>query len=547
MATSIAALPRVGITSRARANAKRRAFPIEYTLIFAVALAFYIVIANYVVFHTHYMINDAYARIDNAFDVLFTRDPHLAAIGFVWPPLPSFLMLPIIAFKGVWPALVTKGFAGSIEAAIFSAGTVVLFASGLRWAGVSRGMRWVFCLVWMINPMIVVYGIQGMAEAPFVFFIVASLLVFLRWCESRRAALLPLLGIVAGLGCLCRNEMFALTFFLGLGVIARSYRWRVSWREVETHALLFALPAVLMMGLWIGSMAVIEHDPLYFIHYVQFGSSAESAVASGGGGVTIAGWRDAFDFIVTHSIVLFPAVIAAVAMLGARLFIKRDRLPGVVLLSFGLPIAAIDIYLIHSGSLSTTLRYQIFVIPYAFVVCVYILRSLRSRMAVLSSWTALGMVVVLGLSNIATAQAIGNPELSQDEYPLVAALSTGQTVEQAFGDNAIDAGARLAPRVAALDADHGLIACDSTTCFPIILNAADSKMYVVTSDRDFQAVISQPQVYHVEYFLVANSNRDEINRTYPGMWEDGAGFASLVADVGDGFRLYRITGPTGRG
>ena len=30
---------------------------------------------------------------------------------------------------------------------------------------------------------------QGMSEAPFMFFFVASILVFLRWCESRRAIL----------------------------------------------------------------------------------------------------------------------------------------------------------------------------------------------------------------------------------------------------------------------------------------------------------------------------------------------------------------------
>ena len=91
------------------------------------------------------------------------------------------------------------------------------------------------------------------------------------------------------------------------------------------------------------------------------------------------------------------------------------------------------------------------------------------------------------------------------------------------------------------------MACDSTTCFPIILNAKNPKMFVVTSDRDFQAVLAQPSVYHVEYFLVQNSGRDELNIVYPGLWEDGGGFSSYVGDVGGGFRLYRITGPTGRG
>jgi hypothetical protein len=548
MATSAAALPRIGAPAHARARVRVRHFPVENVLMYAISLAFYIAVANYFVFHLHYMINDAYARIDNAFDVLFTRDPHLGAIGFVWPPLPSFFELPIIAFKGFWPALVTQGFAGSIEAAMFSAGTVVLLNSGLKWAGVVRGMRWIFCAAFAINPMIVVYAAQGMSEAPFIFFFVGSILVYLRWAESRRAALLPLMGILAGAGCLCRVEMFLVTLFIGVGVVLRSVRWRVSWREIETVALLYALPAILIIGLWIGSMAVIEHDPLYFMH-AQSGGGAQGATPATQGLVKITSWRDAFTFVTTHSALLFPAAIAAILMLGVRLVVKGNRLPSLILLGFVLPVGLIDVYLLKKGGLSPTLRYQIYVIPYAFLVCVYVLRSLRARMAVFSSLTALGMIAALALSNIATTETISNPDLSMDEAPGMAALMAGKAVEQinGGGQNAIALGAQLAPRVMALDKDKGLIACDSTTCFPIVLNFPDPKLLVVTSDRDFQAVLAQPKVYHVEYFLVQNSGRDQLNITYPGLWEDGAGFSSFVGDLGSGWRLYRITGDTGRG
>ena len=552
MATAAAALPLLQRRERVHAKPRPRArFPIENTLLFGVAVTFYIIIANYIVFHVHYMINDAYARIDNAFDVLFTRDPHLAAIGFVWPPLPSFVDLPIIAFRGVWPALVNQGFGGSIEAAIFSAGTVVLFNVGLRWAGVVRGMRWIFCLAWLFNPMIIIYAVQGMAEAMFVFFAVASILVFLRWCENRRGGLLPLMGILAGLGCLCRNEMFFLTAALGAGVVIRTIRWKVSWREVETVALMFALPALLMIMLWIGSMAIILRDPLYWIH-AQNGAIGGKIAAGGGGGggVSVDTWRSAFDFVIGHSLLLFPAIIAALGILVARVLVKKDRVTGLILISFAFPIALIDIYLLHNSGLAPNLRYQIFVIPYTFVVFVYVLRSLRTKRAVLQSLIALPMVAVLGLSNIATAETLGNPLVSQEEAPLITAIASGQTMEQLGRTNSIDFGMQVAPLVEALDTDHGLIACDSTTCFPVILNVKHPDRFVVTSDRDFQAVIAQPQVYHVEYFLVLDpaqgGSRDELNIIYPGLYEDGGGFSIRVGDAGP-FRLYRVVGPTGRG
>ncbi len=127
--------------------------------------------------------------------------------------------------------------------------------------------------------------------------------------------------------------------------------------------------------------------------------------------VNVTSWAAGVDFVIGHSLALFPAVVAAVGMLGARILMKKDRATGFVLLMFAFPIAALDIYLIRSGGLSTTLRYQIFVIPYAFVVCVYVLRSLWLR-PVLSSLTALGMVVALGPSNIGTAFTISDTSLT---------------------------------------------------------------------------------------------------------------------------------------
>ena len=147
MASTAAALGQVRPQPRARTRIRaRRPFPVENTVMFALATGAYIYLANYLVFHLGYMINDAYTRVDNAFDVLFSRDPHLAAIGFFWGPLPSFFDLPILAFRGVWPALATQAFAGSIEAALFSAGTVVALTP--RSAGPARSASCAGCSAW---------------------------------------------------------------------------------------------------------------------------------------------------------------------------------------------------------------------------------------------------------------------------------------------------------------------------------------------------------------------------------------------------------------
>jgi hypothetical protein len=555
------------LTPRSRARAHPRRIPVESLLIFVLASAFYLGVGAFLVFHMHYMIDDAYARIDNAFDVIFTSDPHLAGIGFFWPPLPSFLELPIIAFKDLWPPLVSQGFAGSIEAALFGAGTVVLLNSGLKWAGVVRPLRWVICLVWLSNPMTLIYAGQGMSETPFIFFFFASVLVFLRWTESNRTSLLPLMGVLAGLGCLCRNEAFLTAALIGVGVIAISVRRRASPREIENAALLYGLPAFFVVILWLGSAAIIFHDPLYWLHanginILGKGSPAVTGAAAAGttvtrstafGVVTQKGVLSSSSFILGHSLALFPGIVAMLALLSVRLITRGNRLAAIMLVLFGLSIPMLDMLIIQTG-LGPYIRYQISVIPFAFLIGVFVLRGVRGRRGVVSSFTALTVTVVLGLSNIGTAETLANPTLGIQEAPLITALASGKSVPAATGArDKIDIGAEITPSILALDKDGGRILCDSTTCFPIILNAPNPKLFVVTSDREFEAAVAAPQSYGIEYFLVpaltGQGAFDYVNVQYPTLWRNGAGFSTLVGGV-DGdpagqWRLYRITGPTG--
>jgi hypothetical protein len=373
-----------------------------------------------------------------------------------------------------------------------------------------------------------------------------------------------------GLDCLCRNEAFALALVMGIAVIVMAIRRRGGWREVETIALMFGLPAIMVIMLWLGTAAIVLHDPLYLLH-------ANGVIPTGGGGGGAAGsasqaaasaqranafglvvhdtWRDSATYIVGRAVALFPGVLAMLALLGARIVVRKHRVPAILLIAMGASITAIDIYLARGG-LGPYLRYQISVIPFAFLVAIYVLRSVRGHRWVISSWLALAIAVLLAASNMLTAQTLANPDIAPQEAPLLAALSAGKTVPEATGQrNKIDIGAQITPRILALDTDGGRILCDSSTCFPVILNAPNPKQFVVTSDRIFEAAAAQPRVYHVEYFLVPALNGlgalDRLNVLYPGLYSDGAGFAQQVGSVeGDPmgpWRLYRITGPTGRG
>jgi len=552
MTTATILLPRLRIRSRPKVKRMEHHFPYENVALWTLAFAAYITVSSYVVFHVGYMQGDAYSRVDNAFNVIGTRDPHLGAIGLVWPPLPSFLTIPVLLFRGLWPPLLTQGFAGSIVASACSAGTVVLFNSGLRWAGVLRGMRWVLCAIWVLNPMTLFYATSLESEPVLIFFAVATLVIFLRWAESRRAALLPLLGIVAGLACLSRVEAVVLALFVGGAVLARSFHRGVSWRELETTLLLYALPALFTFGLWIGSMAVLVHDPLYLIHS-GYGNAGNAALVGTDAPLSTLQWAGGLSYIGSRSVQLFPAVVPLLAMLAARMILRPGRLTGLLLLLMGTPIMFVDLYLLHKGQLTDSLRYQIYVIPFTFVLAVYVLRSLKSR-RLLGSFVGVALATLLGFSNLATAVTMGDPHIGKYEYPFISALATGQPLA-AINPSALllTRDADASRRLASVNSDHGLVLCDSAQCNIVVTTSPDPTQFVVTSDIDFEAAAAQPAVYHVEYFLVPQpaglSLANRLNRLYPSLWATGAGFAKLVSDLGgnENWRLYRIIGPTGRG
>jgi len=574
MAVGALSRPRVSLPWQVRARVRPVRLPIENTLIWAGAFAFYITFAAYAVFHLHFMINDALTRTDNAFDVLYSRDPHLGAIGFSWPPLPSFLQLPLLAFKGLWPPLATQGFAGSIEAAAFSAGSVVLVNVGLRWAGVVRGMRAVLCLLWMINPMIVIYGTQGMSEATFIFFFLASVIVFLRWSENRRASLLPLAGILAGCAALCRVEAILVAFLMGYCVLTQAIQNRAGWRRAETQVLLYALPAALVIGLWLVTAAILFHDPLYVVHaYGLFtqptvvapihathaavaahAAAAAAATNNAYGVVSINSWKDAATTVANHMLDICPAVAALGALLIVQIVARNGRVARSNLLVLGLAIPAFDVLQERVGT-SPLLRYQIVAIPFAFLLAIQVLRAVRGKRALISSITALGMAVVLALSNLVTAQTLSNPSLAEEEWPVMRSVVTGQTVDPSGDYGALAAAPGINAQLLKLDWDRGLILCDSATCFALNVTAPDPKLFVVTSDRNFEAAAANPRAYQVEYFLVPKPEGagaiDRLNGLYPSLWQNGGGFATLIGEGRGGgpmlnWRLYRISGSTGR-
>jgi hypothetical protein len=109
---------------------------------------------------------------------------------------------------------------------------------------------------------------------------------------------------------------------------------------------------------------------------------------------------------------------------------------------------------------------------------------------------------------------------------------------------------RVASDLDRLNLPPGTVLVDDFLAFPIVVASDDPNQFVITSDRDFLAVLADPTATGVRYILVpqpANlGSLDAINRQYPALFENGGGFATLVAvypkqGINDNdWRLYRI-------
>src|SRR5215471_835428 len=155
-------------------------------LIFGLPLALYLAVGVLLAFHYDSFNGDAQARVANAYYVLFSRDPHVAAIGFVWNPLPSLSVLPLLSLKTLWPPLATRAFAGNIMSALFMAGAVYQIDAMLRDLKLNVGVRYALVAIFAFNPMIVYYGANAMSEGIFIFFLVVATRYLARWMVDNR-------------------------------------------------------------------------------------------------------------------------------------------------------------------------------------------------------------------------------------------------------------------------------------------------------------------------------------------------------------------------
>lgn len=549
---------------------RRRSRPGEASVAFLASLTAYLSLGWW--FLTHGVIfPDSVSRVANASYVLYSRDPHLPAIGFVWNPLPSFLLLPVLPLRGLFPVLTRDGFAGPVESAVFMAGAVVLLLRLLRVLGVGPGHRWTLTVLFALHPMTAVYGASGESEGMLLFFTLLTANGLAGWLADGAPGRLVGIGLALGGAYLTRYEAVAPAAAVVLLVAALSFARTPGPRRLRAQtavndALLAGLPFLLTFAGWAlaGRVLVGSWFPTLSSTYgnsSQVGNERTYIQDATGHGLPAMTRYAADQLLGLQPFVAVLLVLAAVVAVRRR---QWAALAAPVVLG---AVLGFDDLAFLSGTSFGWLRFQIAVVPLGFVLAGTVLarptgptgptrparvgagpRPRPGRLP--AAVVPIGILALVAVSLPVSALTLADHRLAREETATVLAAVDPARATAADRQHLLVFRTEhgVADDLDALHLPEGAVLTDAASSFGIVLASADPRQFVITSDLDFAAVLARPAAHHVRFLLVpdpAAAPHDALVTAYPRLYATGAGMSTLVrtwpsTSSNEDWRLYRL-------
>ncbi|WP_020108706.1 glycosyltransferase family 39 protein [Nocardia sp. 348MFTsu5.1] len=550
-------------------------------IIYLVTAVVYLGVGYFLGVHHGFLLGDALSRVSAAQSVLFSRDPHVAAIGFIFTPLTALVQLPTVALSGIWQPMTEFAYSGSIMSSLFMAGAAVqIFGIGSDRA-LPRTFTLFITAVFAFNPMILFYASNGMSEAPFIFFTCWAVRRLIAWATDDDVHHLAAAGIALALGYLTRYDavaaIAAASILVGAITAARSAK-HLRWKRAMLDGGLIVLPGFFAFLGWAVTSWLITGQA-----FAQFSSQyGNSAILQQSGTQTPTEFIPGLEFALTSTVMLAPTLIPLAILSGVAGWWRHDWVPLLFpLFVFG-AVLTFQAYSYASGSTFGFLRFYILALPMAATMAVLLLppractitkrrgkyaprQSLSpdrfpgspnrtGRLRVWSAFTASALLLAVTVPS--SAWAMSNPEHAPQEYGLGAILAPepDNVSERKATEHRIAATFStergMAEYLDGLDLPEGSVLADTVYGFAVVVASTKPKTFVVPSDQDFTAILNDPAANNVQYLLaVPNSGRgesDALNIRYPTLYETGADIATLALEVpNDGenqpeWRIYRV-------
>ena len=532
----------------------------ERVLVFTLAAAVYVSVAIYLIVVNDVIFPDALSRVGNAQYVLASRDRHLAAIGFVWNPLPSLVLLPFIPLRAVWPALISTGLVGAIASALFMAGAVGVIRRTLQDLGLRRVARLSLTAVFAVHPMIVLYGGNGMSEAALVFFVALASRFLIAWLGQPSTRWLTALGFALAGAYLTRYEALApgLAVLLLVPVVS-AFRAVGSWRERRAAALAdLAVVGLPFMFTFIGWAVISRVIVKQWFPTLQsdYGNTAQVASSSKFIAQVVGHTFRARSSYALHQIVGLEPALAVLLVLAVVMLLLRRDLRLIAPIAIAGAVLSFDAFAFLSGTSFGWLRFQIASVPLAVLLAGLLVASVPGGRLV----RALAVVLALALTApaiVTSSYTMSDRKLAREEAkPLRSVLRPASlTSVEESQVRRFDVEWDIAHYLDARHLRRGAVLTDAAFSFAVLLASHDPEAFVITPDQDFQPALADPGTFHVQYLLVpdpAAASYDALNVAFPQVYEKGLPGATLQREWkgrgGPDWRLYRLpAGPTSAG
>jgi hypothetical protein len=566
----------VGTLTLARRQTRRPPAPLRLDgalRVFWIAAAIYLVLAVVSVLVLDMMPGDSLSRVAIAQRVMFSRDPHLAAVGFVWNPLQTLPLVPLVPVKLVWPDFVRLGFAAAMVSVAFMAGAVYQLHAILRDFGVRPLPRVLLTALFALHPMILYYAVNGMSEAMLLFFLLIAVRQLGNWLWSRDTLRLVYAGLALGIAYLSRYEALApAAAAVALVLLVSLLRSRgQAWDRIAialSDTLIIGIPVAAAFIFWAVASWIIVGQPFEALTSA-YGNSVHMQVAQYqrvAAAVEFSrGWLPATTMAFRRMLTLEPFLLILLFVAAVQIFRRRAQDAVVPLAIFG----AVLLFMVGAylrGAVFGDLRYFIAVIPVAILLIGALLPGRQPRppaaRPLLVPNRPPGRIVSLGTSALLVALAVVSlpisavgmsdrsvaPTQSDELSPVINLVRHPGAAPVALRRNVTERA--VAHAVDALHLGSGKVLLDVFVGYPIVLYSDRPNQFVIPSDRDWRVAISGPAADGVEYFLVPSPTNplaalDDLNRTYPGIFETGAGIGQPIETfpgVGHSgaWRLFRV-------
>ena len=505
-------------------------------------LAFALLGGVWMLYVAEIYVGDAVARVANAHHIVFSRDPHLAAVGFIWPPLPSLLEMPLLL---VLRPLGQAIFAAQIVSALFTAllavtvnRTLALWLPSIRW-------RVALTLAVLTNPLIVFAAINGMTENIFLFFIAGATYYLLVW-NTTRSEVLVVAGLLAGFSTFVRYESVPFAAAAVVGIVVLAYDVKRPER-LEAYLTTFVAPVAFMILLWVFFNAIFVGDPLFFLRGI--GSNEFYTQGTGESDPRLLG--QTFDSSLTtlrlgieRLLRVYPAALPVAALSLVVAVRRRDRVL-LMLLLLAASVPAFEMLQMHRGQLFVWVRFWIYPALFTPLLAVAAARHYRLRWRRRLYATALAVAVLSSVSTLHSMSGVQAAPGEQSLGGLVLEADPG-----AFAERQSDDLLGFRNMAATLDELHraepdAVVLMDTFIHFALVLYVEHPKMLMVASDRDFKKTLIAPPG-RVQYILVPPPSGvaavTDINRLQPDLYRGGVPWAELVQEFPElgNARLYRV-------